>query len=199
MDSKGNSLRFFQKSYKRGFFYWWLQRKIFQHLPAYIPITHNEGDLVLSIGFYNSNELFKIKKMLPTCKVVGIDFLESKVAGISRELKSYSSNFSVFSCDLNQIEFEFGYFSGIFAFNSIYFCLDYRSYFQKLRKILNKTGYLLLQIDLQRTSHIYKQHDVPFLKTTEKILESALKSAGFKKIVHFKLPFLKQDDFIIAY
>lgn len=197
---------FFEKNYSTPLFYGFKQKFFFHYLKSVLRKNHisnfSTNKSLLTIGFGHMKELNLLKKTF-NCRITAIDIFKKKLLFYARELKRNNS-FSLFQKDVNEIDFEANYFQTVFAKDIFCFVEDADAFFNHLKSIIEKKGYLILNLDIFKErqnvdKHFnyeqYNHYKLPVkLYSVEDTLVK-LKQHGFNVLVK---ELRKEDYFILA-
>lgn len=197
---------FFEKNYSTPLFYGFKQKSFFGYLKSALRKNNisnfSKNKSLLTIGFGDMKELNFLKKNFD-CRITAIDVFKKKLLFYARELKRNNS-FSLFQKDVNQIDFEENYFQTVFAKDVFCFVEDLSVFFSHLKSIIEKKGYLILNLDIFKEKqdidkHFnykqYNSHKLPLKVHSVEDTLTILKQNSFNILVN---ELRKEDYFILA-
>jgi SAM-dependent methyltransferase len=189
---KEHIVTFFESKYSPGFF---VNRKRKKEYKRFFSenFTFQKSDgyqKALDIGFGSKEELFTLTEFLPKTNIVGIDiYSKKKMKKLARQCKEVNT-ISILEGDINNLDFEEGYFNYVFSLNSFYFASDPALAIDKIDTILGKKGVFVLALDMydditSKDSELFTSNEIPYSIVKKDTIIDLLHKKKFKDINMF--------------
>jgi len=180
----------FDKKYAPGFFYGGKHKKELKELFLKKPqLSEFTRAKILDIGFGTTAELYLLAEYIQADYVVGLDVFKKKMKAAAQEFKDFGT-YRVLNGDINNLDFEEGYFDIVACFNAFYFSEDTEAVLTKMREILKKKGYLVISLDVfsgtvTAREEQYQSNGVFYQKLDPEIIVQQIDKLKLKDITHY--------------
>ena len=140
---------FFENAFSTGLFYGRKKKKelkAIDELARENSLIINQIEKILDIGYHSPLEIREIKEKHPKAHIVGMDITPKRNKRFAREFKD-TSTVSIITQDVNDLEFERGYFSVIYCMRMLNLVKNLNDFLKQCFTILKRNGYLILSLD----------------------------------------------------